>query len=150
DDGREGPVAEEFSRKAVTEFSCLIDAAKNKAVALIEQRTGAVERGEITVLRSQRRLQVGRVVDGVRPGVRAEKFVVISKALAQIGGKSVINRAAVGEIRIHVAEGDAVGEGRGIAIGVETLAGQAALDRLGKGHAGAAATRKQGPGDGRI
>ena len=39
-------------------------------------------------MRSKRGLEVGRVVDGVRPGVGGQELVVIAEALAEIGGQA--------------------------------------------------------------
>src|ERR1700732_3562695 len=51
----------------------------------------------------------------MRKGVRRQKFVMVAKALLQIWGESMVNRAAVGVVGVHVAEGYASGQGRGIA-----------------------------------
>src|SRR5258708_23831592 len=48
----------------------------------------------------------------MRPGVRSEKFVVPGDPLAEVGGESVIDRAAVGVVGVHVAERHAAGVGR--------------------------------------
>ena len=87
---------------------------------------------EKAILRSGGGLQVNRVVDGMRPGVGRQEFVMATKALAQVGAESVINGAPVGKVSIHVAEGDAVGEGRRIAGSVEALGLETLQDLLAK------------------
>src|ERR1700689_5979023 len=92
-------------------------------MTLVEQRRGAVERGIIAVLWRERGLQIGGVVDGVRPGGGREKFVVVAETLAQIGAEAVIDGTAVGIIGVHVAERDAAGEADRTAIRVEARDG---------------------------
>ena len=91
-------------------FPRLIHAAEHEAMTLVEQRRGAIEAGVVAVLRRERGLQIGGIVNGMRPGVGSEEFVVAVEALAQVGGEAVIDGAAVGVVGIHVAEGDAAGE----------------------------------------
>ena len=80
---------------------------------------------EKAVLRSGGGLQVNRVVDGMRPGVGRQEFVVAAKTLAQVGAEAVVNGASVGEVCVHVAERNAIGQRRRIAGGVEALAPKA-------------------------
>lgn len=70
DKGGECPIAEGPAGEAVaTEFARLVDTAEDEVLALVEERRGAIETGIIAVLRSERRLQIGGVVDGMGPGV---------------------------------------------------------------------------------
>src|SRR5271169_811012 len=74
----------------------------------------------------------------MRPRVRSEELVVLCEAFAQVGGEAVVDRTPVGVVGIHVAEGDASREGpsgAGSAGGVESLAGEVALELLCEGHA---------------
>src|SRR6266704_1904856 len=52
-------------------FGRPVDAAEDEAMALVEGGGGTVRAGEVTVLWSERGLQVGRIVDRVRPSVRS-------------------------------------------------------------------------------
>ncbi len=106
---RERPIAEELAAEAVTaQLSRLVNAAEYKTVALIEQRGRTVDLPDsklscgVSVA-----LQIGRVVDRMRPGVGSEKFVVLVEALAQVGAESVIDRTAVRVVGVHVAERNA-------------------------------------------
>src|SRR6266403_3222762 len=116
DQGGEGPVAEKLAGKTVAaKPACLVDAAEDEAMALVEGGSGTVRAREVTVLWGERGLQVGRIVDGVRPGVGGEELVVVVEALAEIDGQPVVVRSAIGIVGIHVTEGDAVriiGRGR--------------------------------------
>src|SRR5216684_1068293 len=47
----------------------------------------------------------------MRPGVGREDPVVVAEGLAQVSAEAVIDRAAVGVVRVHVAEGNAAGVG---------------------------------------
>src|SRR6266478_1771268 len=63
------PVAEKLAGKTVAaKPACLVDAAEDEAMALVEGGSGTVRAREIAVLWGKRGLQVGRIVDGVRPG----------------------------------------------------------------------------------
>src|SRR5258708_35332879 len=102
------PVAEKLAGKAVAaEPARLVDAAEDETMTLIEGGGGTIRAGEITVLRGERRLQVGGIVDGMRPSVRSQELVMVAEALAEIDGQPVVVRRAIGVVGIHVAEGDA-------------------------------------------
>ena len=119
-DGSEGPITEEFAAEAFSpELARLIDAAEDEAVALIEQRIGTIQSRVKTVLGSSGGLQIRRIVNRVRPGVGTEEFVVPAEALAQVDREPVIDGTAVGEVGVHVSEGNAACEGRRIARRVE-------------------------------
>ena len=70
------------------------------------------------MVQSLKTLLANPLPPSLRPRVGREEFVLRVETLAQIGAESVIHRAAVGVIRVHVAEGDASGKGGGIA-GIE-------------------------------
>ena len=72
----------------------------------------------------------------MRPGVRPKKLKMPAKALAQVRAEPVIDRTAVGEVGVHITEGNAIGISGGIAARVESLARQTAFDGLREGHAG--------------
>ena len=75
-----------------------------------------------------------------------------AEALAEIGGEAVIDRAAVGVIGVHVAEGDAArvieGGGRGIAFGIKAWQGREKSLRL--SYARGLAAQIESGGDGRV
>ncbi len=79
--------------------------AEDEAVALVEERVGALKVQARHVLREQERLEVGRVVNRVRPGVGGEELVVVRHAAAHLEGARVVDGVAVGDLRVHVAEG---------------------------------------------
>src|SRR5439155_1418401 len=76
DDWRHRPVTEEFLQEAVTQIAALVDPAEHEAMALVEQRVGPLSVGIVVILRFEWRLQVGRVIDGMRPGVGSQKLVM--------------------------------------------------------------------------
>src|SRR5579864_7615018 len=132
------PVTEDSTYKAAAHLAGLVNAAEDKAVTLVEERGGTIEAGEEAVLRCERGLQIGGVVDGVRPRVGREEFVMLVEALAQVGGEAVVDRTAVGVVRVHVAEGDAAAKSasnRRSTTRVESLAGETALDFFRELHA---------------
>ena len=88
-------------------------------MTLIEQRGRAIEGREEAILRGKSGLEVGGVVNGVRPGVGGQEFVVAAEALTKIGGEPVIDRTAVRVVGVHVAEGDAIAEGAWVAVCIE-------------------------------
>src|ERR1700745_1228907 len=79
--------------------------------------------------------------------VKAEELVVVSEALTQIVAEAVIDRASIGVVCVHVAERDAVLVGRGVAIGVEALAGETDFDGLCAGLARTSARSAQTSSD---
>ena len=84
----------------------LKDGAVHPAVALIIHRIGALQIGEAAVLRLEGRLQVGRVVNGMRKSVAGEQLKALGKALREVEGHGVVPGVAVGQLRIHAVEGD--------------------------------------------
>src|SRR5271165_7034553 len=58
------------------------------------------------VLRFERGLQVGRVVNGVGPRVGRQQLVVLRKALLYIHRQGVVIGRAVGVVGYQVTEGD--------------------------------------------
>src|SRR6266404_2985671 len=153
DQGGEGPIAEDLARKAVAaEPARLVDAAEDETMTLIEGGGGTIRAREVAVLWGKRGLQVGRIVDGVRPGVGGEELVVVVEALAEIDGQPVVVRSAIGIVGIHVTEGDAAsviecGRHR-ITCRIESGQGLEEGDRL--RHAGALAIQLETGGNGRI
>src|SRR5713101_9990902 len=80
--------------------------AIHPAVALIIYGIGALEIGEAAVLRLEGRLQVGRIVDGMRPGIAGEQLKAMGEPLREIKGQSVVPGIAVGELRVDAVEGN--------------------------------------------
>src|SRR5262249_30872426 len=104
---------ENFAGEIVAaQLPCLVDTAENEAMPLVEQRRRAFEAWEVTVLWSKRRLKIGGIVNCVRPGVGSQKFEMVAKPFFQIRRETVINRTAVGEVGVHVAERNASGKRR--------------------------------------
>src|SRR5216684_1037174 len=89
--------------------------AIHPAVALIIYGIGALEIGEAAVLRLERRLQVGRVVDGMRPGIAGEQLKAMGETLREIKGQSVVPGIAVGELGVDAGEGKGDAEAFGTA-----------------------------------
>src|SRR5258708_37672745 len=82
----ECPIAEDFAGESVAaESSSLVDAAEDETVTLIEGGGGTISAGEVTVLRGESGLQIGGIIDRVRPGIRSEEFVMLAEAFAEIG-----------------------------------------------------------------
>src|SRR5258708_30037074 len=79
-------------------------------MTLVKERVGTLQSRIETILGSERRLQVGGIVDGVRPGVRRKEFVVLVEAFAQVGAEAVIDGTPIRVVRIHVAKGYAIGQ----------------------------------------
>src|SRR5437879_4853145 len=57
----------------------------------------------------------------MRPGVRSQELGVTAESLPQVRAQAVVNRAAVGEVGVHVAERDAVRQGCGVAPGIQPV-----------------------------
>ena len=75
-------------------------------MALIIYGVGSFEKRESAVLRLQWGLQVGAVVDGVRPGVAGEQFKTFREALLKIDGERVIPGAGIGKLCVDAVEGN--------------------------------------------
>src|SRR3979490_750049 len=73
-------------------------------MSLIEQRVGALSPEVTIVLWQQQRLQVGRIIDRMGPGIRSEELEVPRKALLEIDSHSVVVRVAVRNLRIDRAK----------------------------------------------
>src|SRR5713226_9717393 len=89
--------------------------AVHPTVALVVHGIGALHVGEAAVLRLERRLQVGRIVDGMGPGVAGEQLKAMGEPLREIKGQSVVPGIAVGELRVDAVEGNGHAEAFGIA-----------------------------------
>ena len=84
-------------------------------MALVEERIGALGVRIVIVLRLERRLQVGGVINRVGPGVGGQKLVMGSEALAQVSSQPVVDRAATRNVCWHVTERYAAAERERIA-----------------------------------
>src|SRR5882724_618666 len=73
-------------------------------MSLVVHGIGALEKWEAAVLRLEGRLQVGAIVDRVRPGVAREKLEALREALLHVDGERVIPRTGVRELRVHAIE----------------------------------------------
>src|SRR5260370_8233435 len=105
----------------------LKNGAAQPAVALVVHGIGALQVREAAVLRLERRLQVGRVMEGVGPGVAGEQLKALGETLGEIKGQSVIPGVAVGELRVDAVEG--YGDASE-ALGVASYAGQLLLNGI--------------------
>src|SRR5215471_1693303 len=84
----------------------LEDATGDPAMALIVYRVGTLEKREARILRLERGLQVGGVVNGMRPGVTGKQFKVVGKVFGDIDGQSVVPGTARRFLRVDAVEGN--------------------------------------------
>src|SRR5215468_186486 len=80
------------------------DGAKHKPMSLIEKRVSALRPKIPVVLWQQQGLQVRRVVNRMRPGIRRQELEVIGESLLKIDIQCVVNRIAVRSLRVDRAE----------------------------------------------
>src|SRR5882757_3622744 len=73
-------------------------------MALIEQSIGALLPEVAIVLWQQQGLQIRRIVDRMRPGIRSQKLEVVREALLQIQIHRVVLRIAVGHLGVDRSE----------------------------------------------
>src|SRR6266480_6587213 len=85
--------------------SGLHDGAGHPAVALVVHGIGPFQVGEAAVLRLEWGLQVGRVINGVGPGVAGEHLNALRQTLRDVKGQSVVPGVAVGKLGIDAVEG---------------------------------------------
>src|SRR5262249_32896538 len=85
DGGSKSEIADKIFEEAVGRFGgwALEDGGRNPAMALVVDGVGALEEWEAAVLRLERRLQVGAVIDRMRPGIAGEQLEGFAKALGQ-------------------------------------------------------------------
>src|SRR5260370_12557281 len=89
--------------------SRLEDAAGNPAMALVVAGIGALEVGKTAVVRLKRRVQIGRVIDGVGRSISGQQLKAPGtegKALGEVEGKGVVPGIAIGKLRVHAVEGN--------------------------------------------
>src|SRR6267143_286457 len=75
-------------------------------MALVVHGIGPFQVGEAAVLRLEWGLQVGRVINGVRPGVTGEQLEAIRETLREVESQSVVPGVAIGELRVDAVEGN--------------------------------------------
>src|SRR5947199_2506182 len=73
-------------------------------MALIEQSIGALLPEVAIVLWQQQGLQIRRIVDRMRPGIRSQELEVVREALLQIQIHRVVLRIAVGHLGVDRSE----------------------------------------------
>src|SRR5882762_3551175 len=114
-DGRHGEAAEETFCEAIATLAlcALENGAGHPAMTLIIDGVGALEERETGILRLERRLQIGGIVDGMRVGVTGEHLERMREALGQIKGESVVPGVAIGELGIDAVEGNRHAESAG-------------------------------------
>src|SRR5437879_5311560 len=85
DERSEREIAEEALGKRIAALvrGSLEDAAGDPAMALVVDGVGALQVTKAAVLRLEGGLEVGAVIDGVRPGVAGEQSKVAREALFQ-------------------------------------------------------------------
>src|SRR5260221_13087055 len=74
-------------------------------MTLVVDRVGTLEVAKAAVLRLEGGLEVGAVVDRVRPGVAGKHGEVAREALLQVDGKSVVPGCGVGVLGVNAIEG---------------------------------------------
>src|SRR5712691_9963315 len=84
----------------------LHDGAGHPAVALVVHGIGPFQVGEAAVLRLEWGLQVGRVINGVGPGVAGEQLEALGESLREVESQSVVPGVAIGELRVDAVEGN--------------------------------------------
>src|SRR5256885_10261065 len=106
DNRRKSDAAECVLECSIAALGCsrLKDRPRYPAMPLVVHGIGALEKWEAAVLRLERRLQVGAIVDRVRPRVAREKLEALREALLHVDGKRVIPRTGVGELRVYAIE----------------------------------------------
>jgi len=77
-------------------------------MALVKQRRGTVQSRKVAILWRERGLQVGRVINSVRPGIGREEFVMTAETLAQVGAETMVDGTSIGVVGVHVPERNAV------------------------------------------
>src|SRR5882762_324697 len=93
----------------------LEDSTVHPAVALVVHGIGALQAEKTAVLRFERRLQVGCVVNGMGPCIAGKKLETMGETLREVKSQSVIPRAGVGELRIDAVERNGNTEALGVA-----------------------------------
>src|ERR1700758_2516460 len=94
------PVAEELAYEslALNRATTRVHTAEHEAVTLVKRGIRALLLGVIAVLWRQRRFQVCRIIDRMRPRVRRQELIMRAEALAQVRRQAVIDRAPVGKV----------------------------------------------------
>src|SRR5256885_800085 len=106
DNRRKSDTAERVLECSIAALGCsrLKDRAGYPAMPLVVHGIAALEKREAAVLRLEGRLQVGTIVDGVRPGVAREKLEALGEALLHVDSQRVIPRTGVGELCVNAVE----------------------------------------------
>src|SRR5262249_41159562 len=105
-DGRKCEIADEVFEEGIAGFRAagLQHSAGHPAVTLVIDGVGALFVWEAAVLRLERRLQVSRIVNRVRPGVTGKEFESAREALGDVDRKTVIVGVADGELSVNAVK----------------------------------------------
>src|SRR6202048_4545361 len=145
-DRRDSETAEETSREAVAALAlrALEDGAGDPTMALVVHGIRALKEREAGVLRLERRLQVGGVVDRMRIGVTREQLKRVREALGEIECQSVVPGVAIGKLSVNAIEGHGNAEATRIACGFREgdLRSVAPWDQPGEGRVGSGGAEK--------
>src|ERR1700730_16742696 len=92
DDGSNGDAAEKLMCEIIAAAwsGGLEDGLSDPAMTLVVNRVGALKEREAAVLRLERGLQIGGVVNGMGPRVAGEKFERVGETLGQIDGEPIV------------------------------------------------------------
>src|SRR3979490_2995478 len=82
----------------------LEDGTVHPAVPLVVHGIGALQAKKTAVLRFERGLQVGCVVNGMGPCIAGKQLEAMGETLREVKGQSVVPRASVGELRVDAVE----------------------------------------------
>ena len=74
-------------------------------MSLVEGGIGALQVRPERILRLQQRLQVRRVINGVRPGVAREELKVVAEAFGKVDRQAVVHRVAGRLLLVHARPG---------------------------------------------
>src|ERR1700704_6912405 len=132
----------------------LEDGAVDPAVTLVVHGIGALQVGEAAILRLERRLQIGRVVDGMGIGVAGEQLEALGETLGEVEGQRIVPGVSVGELRVNAVEGNRNTEAARVtgALRERDLSCVACGNATGEARKGHCASRNTGdqPREGRI
>src|SRR5258708_18468303 len=93
----------------------LEDGTVHPAVPLVVHGIGALQVEKTAVLRFERGLQVGCVVNGMGPCVAGKQLEAMGETLREVKGQSVVPRTGVGKLRVDAVERNGNAEALGVA-----------------------------------
>src|SRR5260370_23534408 len=93
----------------------LEDGTVHPTVAMVVHGIGALQVEKTAVLRFERGLQVGCVVNGMRPCIAGKQLEAMGETLRKVKGQSVVPGVGVGELRVDAVERNGNTETLGVA-----------------------------------